>query len=327
MRTSIYQYSTAPQKIPSFDNSTGTINSTNIQTLQNISMQELAECFNLAFSDYLVPLQVDAGQLANGLKVKGVRMDLSAGAFDQGRLVGFVLTGTDTVRGIPTAYNAGTGVSPVYRGHRLTRRLYDFLLPMLQECRIKECLLEVITENASALRVYESLGYVRTRLLKCYKGNLVANARTEDAEIRQLTEIDSGRWQSFWDWQPTWQNGMMAVSRSFTSLIVLGAFIDERLAGYIAYNPLQKRVHQFAVDKDYRRRGIGRQLFGYIAAQKGSGISVLNVDGNAAETDAFLQSLGLTHYTSQFDMKLRLAPYNETGEPVNPNLLTNKLPQ
>lgn len=280
----------------------------NIQTLENTSMQELADCFNLAFSDYLVPMHVEAESFAEGLRARGIRMDLSAGAIDDGRLVGFVLTCTDNVRGIQTAYNAGTGVMPAFRGQRLTAQLCDFMLPRLQGCGIRECVLEVLTENEPALRVYQSLGYRRDRLLKCYKGRLAISSRSQDIDIRPLAEVNEVRWQSFWDWQPTWQNGMTTIARSLAALRLLGAFTDERLIGYIAYHPAQKRVYQFAVDKDYRRRGIGRQLFGCMATENGAEISLVNIDGSATATDAFLLSLGLSHYASQFDMKLALSP-------------------
>lgn len=277
----------------------------NIRTLQHTTMQELANCWNLAFSDYSAPLQISAEQLARRLGAEGVRMELSVGAFDEDTLVGFVTTGVDVIDGVLSSYNAGTGVAPTYRGQRLTTQLYNYLLPLLKAEGIKTRVLEAITENHRAVKVYESIGYVRNRLLNCYKGIIAIADVPAEVELRALKSPDAERWQSFWDWKPSWQNSLATVARSFSESDVVGAFDGERLVGYLAYNPEQKRVHQFAVDKDYRRRGVGQQLFSHIAARHGSEVGVINVDSRSSATHRFLPSIGLTHFLTQHEMSLR----------------------
>ena len=277
-----------------------------IQTLQHIPLQKLVDCWNLAFSDYAVPLQISAEHLARRFDAEGVRMELSVGGFDGDKLVGFVMTGTDVVNGVLSSYNAGTGVVPAYRGQRLTTELYNHLLPLLKSERVKTRVLEVITENHRAFKVYESLGYVKRRMLNCYKGNIAIAGGPAEFELRTLNSPDPQPWQTFWDWQPSWQNGLATISRSFSDLAVVGAFDGRRLIGYIAYNPSQKRVHQFAVDKAYRRRGLARRLFGHIASQFGGDMGVINVDSNSAATNAFLQTIGLKHFLTQHEMTLQL---------------------
>ncbi len=276
-----------------------------IRTLEQTTLEDLAACFNLAFSDYMVPLQAGASQLAADFPSKGIRMELSLGAFDGERLAGFILTGIDTIEGVACAYNAGTGVVPAYRGQRLTTQLYEVLLPLLKARGVEDCYLEVITANHRAGKVYESLGYTRQRTLACYKGRLDA-CGAAGIELRLLEQAELPQLQAFWDWHPSWQNGMPAVTRIFSNLVTVGAFVGGHLSGYLVYNPAQRRMLQFAVDKSRRRRGIGRSLFGYIAAQQSPELAVINVDEDAG-THAFLQSLGLRSYLSQYEMKLRLS--------------------
>jgi GNAT superfamily N-acetyltransferase len=278
-----------------------------VRTLENISIQELADCFNRSFSDYIVPYQTTSIQLANNLKAQNVALSLSAGAFEDGKLIGFILTGIDQAQGIHAAYNAGTGVVPERRGQRITSQLYQFLLPLWRQGGVRDCSLEVITSNTRAVKVYRSLGYDVARDLDSFKGNVEIKEVAAGYSIRPLTVMDTALWQSFWDWKPSWQNGIAAVTNIFQDLIALGAFEGERMVGYIVYNPLQKRVYQFAVCKDYRRRKVGSALFHYVAQLFGPELGVINVDYRAVDTISFLNSLGLLHFIRQHEMILSLA--------------------
>lgn len=64
---------------------------------------------------------------------------------------------------------------------------------------------------------------------------------------------------------------------------------------------------QIAVDKTFRRRGIGRSIVWDLSNRTEAGrISVLNVDTAAASTVNFLLSLGFTNSVSQYEMLLTL---------------------
>src|SRR5690606_11050066 len=130
-----------------------------IQTLRAATTAEIAETFNLAFSDYLVPIHLSETDLKAKMVAENTKLDYSAGVFSDGKLVGFILIGIDG----DTAYNGGTGVVAAYRGQNLTRKMYDFLFPILSEKGIVNHHLEVITENKKALPVYQKIGFVTRR--------------------------------------------------------------------------------------------------------------------------------------------------------------------
>lgn len=50
------------------------------------------------------------------LKRRGYNPQLSFAAFDKGKFVAFTLNGTGTFKGVPTAYDTGTGNVKEYRG-------------------------------------------------------------------------------------------------------------------------------------------------------------------------------------------------------------------
>ncbi|MNI98996.1 hypothetical protein D3C73_1579610 [compost metagenome] len=63
-------------------------------------------------------------------------------------------------------------------------------------------------------------------------------------------------------------------------------------------------MSQIAVDKNYRRQGIGTELFRIIEKLSGGQVvSVNNVDDTSENTSAFLEKrVGLKNWLSQFEM-------------------------
>ena len=58
------------------------------QTLENISLAEITGVFNLAFSDYIVPLKLTEDQLADKIISDNIKLEYSVGAFENKKLVG-----------------------------------------------------------------------------------------------------------------------------------------------------------------------------------------------------------------------------------------------
>src|SRR4051794_13604048 len=131
---------------------------------------ELYATFTEAFSDYVYPFALTESQFRNHLVLNGVDLNRTAGCFVDERLVGFTLNGFGDWGGIPTVYDAGTGVTAPYRRRGICSSMFDMMLPKFKNEGIGQCLLEVITSNAAAVRLYEKLGFHITRelaLLQC----------------------------------------------------------------------------------------------------------------------------------------------------------------
>jgi hypothetical protein len=60
-------------------------------------------------------------------------LEFSAGLFDEHQLVGFIFTGIDKVDEQKIAYNAGTGIIPLYRGKNLTSKMYQYIFEILKK--------------------------------------------------------------------------------------------------------------------------------------------------------------------------------------------------
>ena len=275
-----------------------------IYTLENVSNADISDTFNLAFSDYLVPLKLSLNQFETKLLAENIRPELSAGAFDNGRLIGFVLHGLSTNKENKIAYNAGTGVIPAERGKKITSLLYDFISPILKKEGINKVELEVINDNHTALHIYKSIGFKEKRELDCYKGSINSECHDIPFRLKYLKEYDWDLLTSFWDCLPSSQNSIAPVEKLRSQNVSIGLYIDDVQVGYLIYNPITKRAQQFAVDKLHRRKGIGKALFGHIAQAFDKDIAVINVDHSAEGTGEFLTSIGLQYYIKQYEMEM-----------------------
>jgi ribosomal protein S18 acetylase RimI-like enzyme len=248
-----------------------------------------------------VPISLDRHKFAEKLLVESIDLSCSVGAFDAGRLVGFILTGVDG----DASYNAGTGVLAEYRGRRLTRRMYEFNLPRLTKRGIRSQILEVITENHTAVKSYKNSGFQIVRELICLRGKFDREP-CPGFEIKPISNFDPELVEGWWNCPPTWQNSSAAIERNLSNTKIIGTRVENALVGYLAYLP-GGRVIQFGVNKDYRCRGIGSSLFLKAAEDSPDRLlSVTNIGKEDSETLSFLSNSGLSQFVEQYEMRLEL---------------------
>ncbi len=276
------------------------------QTLQNTPIAEILEALNLAFSDYIIPYSLTAEQFEEKLKAESIKLELSAGAFVNNKLVGLILHGFDVINGQNVIYNAGTGVIPAERGKHLIAQVYEFILPILHSRNINKIQLEAITTNERAIKTYKKLCFKITRELDCYKGEMPVKKIISDLEIRELTNYDREKLCSFWDIQPSWQHSLTTIENIKQNTLAIGIYKTEELLGYLIYNLKTKRIHQCAVNKNHRKKGIGRALFNYISTTYSPDAFVTNVEENSKSAALFLENMGLKKFITQYQMELTL---------------------
>ncbi|MBB6331872.1 ribosomal protein S18 acetylase RimI-like enzyme [Chryseobacterium sediminis] len=274
-------------------------------TLANTSIDELLSVFNHSFSDYVVPFHLTKEVLISKIVAEKLDMDLSVGAFEDGKLVGFILQSEKVENGEKIIYNGGTGVIPESRGKGLVRKMYDFIIPVLKERNANTLLLEVIEGNQPAIRAYENLGFSIVRRLLCFNGNIKPGKENDGISVQELKDFEWEKLRSFWDIEPSWQGSVFVLEPMPENYMTLGAYLEEKLVGYIVYGPTSKKIYQFAVDKSFRNLGIGTMLFNAISRKNGGqAIALNNVDDSSESTSKFLsERAGLNNWLSQFEMK------------------------
>lgn len=278
-----------------------------------LSAQEsslIHQTFVNAFSDYLVKFELTERQFQNHVTLNGVDLNRSVGCEADGKLVGVSLNGFGVWEGRRTVYDAGTGVLPEFRRRGASRAMFDWMIPHFEGEGFHQFLLEVITKNDPAIRLYEQLGFHRTRELLLLEAETVkaSDRRMPDGiEVREIHRHENIPFASFWDGRPSWQNSLDALERSLQLKRLFGAFEGERCVGYIVFSGGMGRLAQLAVHRDHRRKGIGTRLL--LEMQKDSSdekLQVINLDESMTESVVFFQNRGFKKVLGQYEMLLTM---------------------
>lgn len=271
---------------------------------------KLYEGFLQAFSDYVVPFALTEAQFRNHIILNAVDLDSTMGCLVGDRLVGFSLNGFGHWNGLDTVYDAGTGVIPEFRRQGISEKMFDVMLVEFRKRGIKQWLLEVVTTNKPAIKLYEKLGFKKSRelaLLQC-SGPLKTAKIADGIEVRQLDAPDWDVFRNFAAGRPSWQNSIEAINRSWRVKRTLAAYADDKCLGYIIFSANFGRVAQLAVDEKYRHQGVGSALLQALRSQTGEGNApqVINIDKSLLGAMAFFRDCGFTEILSQYEMILSM---------------------
>ena len=281
--------------------------SRNCRFLNESYFTRLYDAFMEAFSDYVVPFVLTADQFRNHINLNAVDLDLTVGCVAGDRLIGFSLNGFGLWKGRSTVYDAGTGVVPDWRRQGVSDGMFDLMLPAFKEKAIEQFLLEVVTTNSGAVRLYEKLDFRVVRvlaLLQCDGRLEVTRETPPGVELRDIDEPDWELLATFWDGDPSWQNSIDAVNRSRKLKRMIGAYADGKCIGYIVFSSRFGRVAQIAVDKEFRKQGVGSALVMAMQSQTADGFSmqVINIDKSLTEAMRFFGNRGFRETLSQLEM-------------------------
>jgi len=155
----------------------------------NVDFGNLTKAFNLAYSDYLVPLQLSEEQLRNTHHQTDTNMQLSLAALVNGKIVGMGFLCVRQQRG----WIGGMGVIPEYRRYGIGREIMNGLIGNARKIGIKTVQLEVIEGNDPAHRLYLDIGFEPTRRLLIIQAapiaSVIANADDYTVQPSDLTTV------------------------------------------------------------------------------------------------------------------------------------------
>jgi ribosomal protein S18 acetylase RimI-like enzyme len=281
-----------------------------------------------AFADYAVKVDWSRADFEASNRRRGYDPGLSVGAYREGRLAGFVLSGRGAWRGRRAAYDLGTGVLPQDRGSGLAGAIAAEIRTRLESAGIETWVLEVIRDNAPAFRTYEKAGFAITRSFECPGGSF-RDPGGAPAAGYAISPADPGTFP--WDeaaamrgWEPSWQNSDESIARASPKPLILAArevgearevgdARESRLAGYIVAQD-SGSIWQLAVSPQARRRGLGTGLLRAAAAASGGKLRYINVQSDDAATLGLLASCGIAESVGQYEMILDLASGDRAGE-------------
>ncbi|GET35053.1 acetyltransferase [Prolixibacter bellariivorans] len=276
------------------------------RSLEQVAFDELFNAFHSAFADYEISISKEELRLM--LVRRGFDASLSVGAFDGDRLVSFILNGTGTFQGLPTAYDTGTGTAKSYRGQGLVTRLFNESLPALREAGIKQYLLEVLQNNDKAISLYKRLGFEVTRSFHYYRQSqsqltLPPKALLEGFSLQETSLPADDIAESFADFHPSWQNTIEAFHRNPETFYCVTCCHEGIPVGYGISEFETGDISWLSVDKRHRRIGIGtallKSLLEKITTEQAK---VVNTASDAESLNAFLEVCGFPLGGKQYEM-------------------------
>jgi len=273
--------------------------------LSGDDFNSLHECFLAAFSDYQVDMRMSHEQFRQRIVRDGVILEMSAGAFDGDRMIGFCINGLGHWQGKSTAYDAGTGIIPAYRGRGIAKELFAFLESKLKRAGVSQYLLEVLTSNVAAATLYRKLGFIETRRLAVFrpqKGAKEESRRGTNVLLRPIERPDWRVFQTFRDSHPSWQNSIDAVERVSGDRIIVGAYENDECVGYGVLFVPWANLMQLAVAPANRRKRIGSAILSALETAAAAPLKINNIDENLKASLAFYEANGYKRVLAQYEM-------------------------
>lgn len=218
-----------------------------VRHLGHIDFDVIMKCFLSAFDNYYVKMPTDHGFYRQRWKASGVRLDLSYGMFHKDVLVGFIINAIDDRQGTQTAYNAGTGVIPEFRGRRIVKAICEYAILDFIKNGITKCQLEVITKNSKAIKSYEGIGFKTCKSYKCFNGAI--SAETEhDFKLKKVSFEDV-----IWDILPnqayySWDNQSKSLAQGDYKYYQI--FGNNGIQSFFVINPKTGYLAQFDAIED-----------------------------------------------------------------------------
>lgn len=269
------------------------------KNLNNVSYSEITQCFNLAFSDYILPMQLTEEQLISIFAGSGVDRNISFGAFKDNQMVGFIFNSCNIYNGNKVVFDVGTGVVPKHRGNKIFSNLYRYTEQQLQSCGIEKYYLEVLQENDKAIALYRKHGFDISRELTCLIATNSVNETTAGTEIEwmDLTGFDFDQIQHCINVEPSYEHSTNVLKTNLGLYGIGYTLNNNKISAYCIFSKQRGSIVQLGYEDTNDLKSIIEQLL-----NRHSNISMKNIDSKNGELISLLKSIGFSELTKQFEM-------------------------
>ena len=152
-----------PEKPPGYDRPMigSSTPSLRVRAAATLSLPDIVALFNLAYSDYSVPMHLTQATLLRMLDLFALDLRASRIGMARGAPAALALLGLREQR----AWLAGVGVVPAMRGRGFGTAITEAAIEQARAHEAREVWLEVLESNFAARRIYDGLGFNTVRRL------------------------------------------------------------------------------------------------------------------------------------------------------------------
>ena len=270
----------------------------NVVPAAELSTAEFLKVFNSGFSDYVVPLRLDASALRAHLRENDIELDRSPVAVAE-EPAAFALLG---IRG-RDAWIGGMATVPAHRRAGLGRRMLDAAIDSAAEAGCTTVWLEVVDRNAAAAALYHARGFAQVRDLVVWSMPAAADG---GAEARAVDEREAGAWiAAHREEREPWQRADGTLERLRGAGAALRGLVLERsgeiAAALVCRDGTSVSLLQLAAVDDEA----GEALLRTAAGDRGLHVTNAPADGRISRV---LERCGASVIARQHEMRLAPIP-------------------
>ena len=281
-------------------------------SLSEVTAEEVYTVFIDAFSNYQIKLDMSFKKFENLMKRRSVDFSISTGIFDSQKLIGFVLNGKRKIGSELVAYDSGTGMLHAYQGLKLSKKMLEENIKLLNKNNFDKYLLEVLTANEKAFNLYKGFDFAVTREFHCYKNTSKCINKFKDnpdVSLRKVDflQIDWKMFERFFDFDPSWQNSIVSIYEDQSKFNFIEALSKNKSIGYGVVELETGDIPLLAVNNESRNKSVGsmilRGLIGILQAQP---LRFLNIPSDAENMNKFLRKHNFENFVQQYEMELNI---------------------
>ena len=273
-----------------------------VKTLADIPDQVLADCFNEAFSDYAISMNLSAERFRRVMDRSGMEKELSAGAFEGERMVGFIFNSFGTYQGRKAGFDCGTAVIPGYRRQGIFKAMFPFALDKLRQRGADVYVLESLKENDTAVSAYRKQGFRVSReflVLRAETSRQAEELQTKTVNERPYSDFEIPGYGTCA--APSFEHSTEILRRQEQTYQVAYTGDPGEETAFCVFtsgscNPVQYGGTDIS--------GI-REIFDYLLRTRGS-VYIKNLDAQCEDIYMMLKELGFTEVTRQYEMQMDL---------------------
>lgn len=268
-----------------------------IQNLELISFEQISECWNLAFSDYIVPMHMTPAGAEAYFRLVGADRHCSFAALHEGEIIGLIINAIDIIDKNVIGYDAMTGIVLQHRGKGVFTQLFEHTRRCLLSSGITQYFLEVITTNERALNIYQGKGGKIVRELTFMKGTF-SGKQQSDATI-EVSPLAVDETENVSLYQPAYSNRTAALSRNHANYSIVSAKYGSGNASAIVSN------RGVICQVRYERVEDLQSIILYLSNVHGV-LSFSNLPLSETELVSWLSSVGFETMLHQYEMCIEL---------------------
>lgn len=268
------------------------------QCLASQSYTEIADCLNLAFCDYALPIQMTPEQVKAFFTSSVADLRLSYGSFYDNRLIGFMVNACSVYNGERAVFDVATGVVPEHRGKKVFTNLFPFAAGELQKQGVEKYYLEVLQQNQKAIHAYQKQGFAVCRAFSVLK----ASHRTPDSDACSIAQVDLDAFDFEKAHQcvcvpPSFENSTGILMRNPASFGVAYREQENGIGAFCVFHKQRGQLMQLSFADLAQLKKVLQWLFSQYPE-----IVIKNIDKSYPQVMELLVSLGAREVTEQFEM-------------------------